>query len=34
MSCNLKLAGILIENSIKSDGAIISIVGIGLMKSN
>jgi BirA family biotin operon repressor/biotin-[acetyl-CoA-carboxylase] ligase len=30
MSCNLKLAGILIENSFKSDGAIVSIVGIGL----
>jgi BirA family biotin operon repressor/biotin-[acetyl-CoA-carboxylase] ligase len=30
MSCNFKLAGILIENSIKSDGSIVSIVGIGL----
>ena len=30
MSGNLKLGGILIENSIKSDGEVISIVGIGL----
>lgn len=29
MSGNLKLGGILIENSIKSDGEVISIVGIG-----
>ena len=30
MSGNLKLGGILIENSIKSDGEVISILGIGL----
>lgn len=30
MSGNLKLGGILIENSIKSNGEVISIVGIGL----
>lgn len=30
MADNKKIAGILIENSIKSDGAIVSIVGIGL----
>lgn len=30
MSYNKKIGGILIENSIKSDGAIISIVGLGL----
>jgi BirA family biotin operon repressor/biotin-[acetyl-CoA-carboxylase] ligase len=35
MSCNLKLAGILIENSIKSDGAIISIVlGLNVNQTN
>lgn len=30
MSDNFKLAGILIENSVKSDGSITSIIGIGL----
>jgi BirA family biotin operon repressor/biotin-[acetyl-CoA-carboxylase] ligase len=30
MSYNFKLGGILIENSLKSDGAIVSIVGVGL----
>ncbi len=30
MSANYKLAGILIENSLKSDGTISSIIGIGL----
>ncbi|MBC5842216.1 biotin--[acetyl-CoA-carboxylase] ligase [Flavobacterium sp. F-380] len=30
MSYNYKLGGILIENSLKSDGAIVSIVGVGL----
>jgi BirA family biotin operon repressor/biotin-[acetyl-CoA-carboxylase] ligase len=30
MSANKKIGGILIENSIKSDGAILSIVGLGL----
>ena len=30
MSYNKKIGGILIENSIKSDGTIISIVGLGL----
>ena len=30
MSYNFKLGGILIENSLKSDGTIISIIGIGL----
>ena len=30
MSYNFKLGGILIENSLKSDGTIVSIVGVGL----
>jgi BirA family biotin operon repressor/biotin-[acetyl-CoA-carboxylase] ligase len=30
MSSNLKIGGILIENSLKSDGAISSVVGLGL----
>jgi BirA family biotin operon repressor/biotin-[acetyl-CoA-carboxylase] ligase len=30
MSYNKKIGGILIENSIKSDGSIVSIVGLGL----
>ena len=30
MSYNKKIGGILIENSIKSDGAIVSVVGLGL----
>ncbi|WP_281336171.1 biotin--[acetyl-CoA-carboxylase] ligase [Flavobacterium eburneipallidum] len=30
MSCNKKIGGILIENSIKSDGEIVSIIGLGL----
>ena len=30
MSYNKKIGGILIENTIKSDGTIVSIVGLGL----
>jgi BirA family biotin operon repressor/biotin-[acetyl-CoA-carboxylase] ligase len=30
MSSNFKIGGILIENSLKSDGAVSSVVGLGL----
>jgi BirA family transcriptional regulator, biotin operon repressor / biotin---[acetyl-CoA-carboxylase] ligase len=30
MSCNKKIGGILIENTIKSDGRIVSVIGLGL----